>query len=49
VKRLLRLARAPKVIQDACHQGVLVEEVDERGSAKLLPSGNPIDLSRDPF
>jgi ParB/RepB/Spo0J family partition protein len=41
VKRLLRLARAPKVIQDACHQGVLVEEVDERGGVKLLPSGNP--------
>ena len=41
VKRLLRLARAPKVVQDACHQGVLVEEVDERGSVNLLPSGNP--------
>jgi ParB/RepB/Spo0J family partition protein len=41
VKRLLRLARAPKVIQDACHQGVLVDETDERGTVKLLPSGNP--------
>jgi ParB-like chromosome segregation protein Spo0J len=41
VKRLLRLARAPKVIQDACHQGVLVDQVDERGAVKLLPSGNP--------
>jgi ParB/RepB/Spo0J family partition protein len=41
VKRLLRLARAPKVIQDACHQGVLVDEMDERGTVKLLPSGNP--------
>jgi ParB/RepB/Spo0J family partition protein len=40
VKRLLRLARAPKVIQDACHQGVLVDQVDERGTVKLLPSGN---------
>ena len=41
VKRLLRLARAPKVIQDACHQGVLVDETDEHGTVKLLPSGNP--------
>jgi hypothetical protein len=41
VKRLLRLARAPKVIQDACHQGVLVDEMDERGAVRLLPSGNP--------
>ena len=41
VKRLLRLARAPKVIQDACHEGVLVDQVDERGAVKLLPSGNP--------
>lgn len=41
VKRLLRLARAPKVIQEACHQGVLVDQVDERGAVKLLPSGNP--------
>lgn len=41
VKRLLRLARAPKVIRDACHQGVLFDEVDEHGSVKLLPSGNP--------
>jgi ParB/RepB/Spo0J family partition protein len=41
VKRLLRLARAPKVIQDACHHGVLVDETDERGTVKLLPSGNP--------
>jgi ParB/RepB/Spo0J family partition protein len=41
VKRLLRLARAPKVIQEACHQGVLVDETDERGTVKLLPSGNP--------
>ena len=40
VKRLLRLARAPKVIQDACHQGVLVDQLDERGAVKLLPSGN---------
>ncbi len=41
VKRLLRLARASKVIQDACQQGVLVDEMDERGTVKLLPSGNP--------
>jgi len=41
VKRLLRLARAPSVIQDACHHGVLVDQVDERGAVKLLPSGNP--------
>ena len=41
VKRLLRLARAPKVIQDACHEGVLIDQVDERGAVKLLPSGNP--------
>ena len=41
VKRLLRLARAPRVIQDACHEGVLVDQVDERGAVKLLPSGNP--------
>jgi ParB/RepB/Spo0J family partition protein len=41
VKRLLRLARAPRVIQDACHQGVLVDQVDERGAVKVLPSGNP--------
>ncbi len=25
VKRLLRLARAPKVVQDACHLGVMVD------------------------
>ena len=41
VKRLLRLARAPKVIQEACHQGVLVDETDEHGTVRLLPSGNP--------
>jgi len=41
VKRLLRLARAPKVIQDACHQGVLVDEIDERGTVKLLPPAIP--------
>ncbi len=37
VKRLLRLARAPRVVQDACHEGVLVEQVDQQGAAKLLP------------
>ena len=41
VKRLLRLARAPKLIQDACDEGVLVDQIDERGAVKLLPSGNP--------
>lgn len=41
VKRLLRLSRAPKVVQDACHQGLLIDQVDERGAAKLLPSGKP--------
>jgi len=41
VKRLLRLARAPKVIQEACHQGLLVDEQDESGEARRLPSGNP--------
>jgi hypothetical protein len=41
VKRLLRLARAPRVVQDACQQGVLVDQVDERGEVKLLPSGTP--------
>ena len=41
VKRLLRLARAPKVVQDACRQGVLVNQVDERGAVKVLPSGAP--------
>ncbi|MGO9830212.1 MAG: ParB/RepB/Spo0J family partition protein [Myxococcaceae bacterium] len=40
VKRLLRLARAPKVVQDACHEGVLIEQVDEQGTVKLLASGN---------
>jgi len=41
VKRLLRLARAPRVVQDACHHGVLVDQTDEHGAVKLLPSGNP--------
>lgn len=41
VKRLLRLARAPKVVQNACHEGVLIEQVDEHGTPKLLASGNP--------
>lgn len=41
VKRLLRLARAPKVVQNACQQGVLVDQVDGRGTVKLLPSGVP--------
>jgi len=41
IKRLLRLARGPKVIQDACQQGVLVDKVDERGGVKLLASGAP--------
>ena len=40
VKRLLRLARAPKVVQEACHEGVLIEQVDEQGTVKLLASGN---------
>ena len=39
VKRLLRLARAPKVIQDACDGGLLVDQLDARGEPKLLPSG----------
>ncbi len=41
VKRLLRLARAPKVVQDACHEGVLISQVDENGTVKLLASGKP--------
>jgi ParB/RepB/Spo0J family partition protein len=41
VKRLVRLARAPRVVQDARRQGVLVDHVDERGAVKLLPSGIP--------
>ncbi len=41
VKRLLRLSRVPKVIQDACHQGVLMDRVDESGEVKLHPSGKP--------
>jgi ParB/RepB/Spo0J family partition protein len=42
VKRLLRLSRVPKVIQDACHEGVLIDRVDESsGALKLLPSGKP--------
>jgi ParB-like chromosome segregation protein Spo0J len=41
VKRLLRLARAPKVIHDACRQGVLIDDRDDRGTVRLLPSGNP--------
>jgi ParB/RepB/Spo0J family partition protein len=40
VKRLLRLARAPKVVQEACHHGILVEQLDELGQPRLLPSGN---------
>jgi hypothetical protein len=39
VKRLLRLARAPKVVQDACHLGVMVEagtaEAPKRERARL--------------
>jgi ParB/RepB/Spo0J family partition protein len=41
VKRLLRLARAPKVVQDACHDGVLIAHLDEQGTVKRLASGNP--------
>ncbi len=41
VKRLLRLARAPRVVQNACQQGVLVDQVDEWRAVKLLPSGTP--------
>ncbi len=41
IKRLLRLARAPKVVQDACQQGVLFDQVDKRGEVKILPSGTP--------
>ena len=41
VKRLLRLAHAPTVIQDACHRGVLVDVVDESGAVQLLSSGSP--------
>jgi ParB/RepB/Spo0J family partition protein len=41
VKRLLRLSRAPKVVQDACHEGVVVDLLDERGEAKLAASGSP--------
>lgn len=40
-KRLLRLARTPQVIQQACHEGILVEQVNEHGQAKLLASGKP--------
>ncbi|HZY03105.1 MAG TPA: ParB/RepB/Spo0J family partition protein [Anaeromyxobacteraceae bacterium] len=42
VKRLLRLARAPKVVQDACHLGVMVEAgiadapKRERGRLELM-------------
>jgi len=39
VKRLLRLARAPKVVQDACHEGVMVDaggaEASKRERARL--------------
>jgi ParB-like chromosome segregation protein Spo0J len=39
VKRLLRLARAPKVVQDACHVGVMVDagtaEAPKRERARL--------------
>src|SRR6185295_13809843 len=39
VKRLLRLARAPKVVQDACHLGVMVDagnaEAPKRERARL--------------
>jgi ParB/RepB/Spo0J family partition protein len=40
-KRLLRLSRTPLVIQQVCHDGVLVEQRDEHGNAKVLPSGKP--------
>ncbi|HTP26553.1 MAG TPA: ParB/RepB/Spo0J family partition protein [Anaeromyxobacteraceae bacterium] len=41
VKRLLRLSRAPTVIQDACHRGLLVDVMDENGAVQLLSSGSP--------
>lgn len=40
-KRLLRLSRAPAVVQDACRSGVLVEQTTDGGEVKRLPSGNP--------
>lgn len=40
-KRLLRLSRTPQVIQQACHDGILVEQLDGHGNAKVLPSGKP--------
>jgi len=36
VKRLLRLARAPKVVQDACHEGVMVEASDTKPERSRL-------------
>ena len=41
VKRLLRLSRAPKVVQDACHEGVVVDLLDEHGETKRSASGGP--------
>jgi len=40
-KRLLRLSRTPQVIQLACHEGLMVERLDEHGNPKVLPSGKP--------
>ncbi len=40
-KRLLRLSRTPRVIQQACQDGILVTQLDEHGNARALPSGKP--------
>jgi ParB-like chromosome segregation protein Spo0J len=41
VKRLLRLHRAPLVVKEACHAGVLVPVRDERGNIVAAASGEP--------
>lgn len=41
VKRLLRLYRAPVVVKEACHSGVLVPIRDERGELVVTASGEP--------
>ena len=41
VTRLLRPARAPKVVKDASQQEILDDQLDERGAAKLGPPGAP--------
>jgi ParB family transcriptional regulator, chromosome partitioning protein len=46
VKRLLRIAQAPQVIQDACTTGIMVQLYNDEGQPLTTPKGRPAQEHR---